>query len=128
MFGDANREAAMTRPNRGGSRDALVSLDDLSSIDRVDVHRARMVLSGFPAQCRAATDLRPFPGLSGKRPTLIVVAGMGGSAASGDLLAGCAADRLDVPILVHRGYGLPPLAGERTVLLATSYSGNTAEV
>ena len=39
------------------------------------------------------------------------MAGMGGSAAGGDLLAACAAERLDVPVLVHRGYGLPALAG-----------------
>lgn len=105
-----------------------MNLDDISIIDRVDVHGARAALSDFPAQCRAAARLRAVPGLSAKRPSLVVVAGMGGSAAGGDLLAACAADRLDVPILVHRGYGLPPLAGERAVLIAASYSGNTAEV
>src|SRR5438093_6349476 len=109
------------------SDDIPVNIDDLSAIDRVDVHGARAALGGFPAQCRDASELRAHPGLSGKRPSLVVVAGMGGSAAGGDLLAACAADRLDVPILVHRGYGLPPLAGERTVLVAASYSGNTAE-
>jgi glucose/mannose-6-phosphate isomerase len=105
-----------------------VTLDDIREITRIDLHGARNALAGFPAQCRAATQLRPLPGLSGKRPSLVVVAGMGGSAAGGDLLAACAADRLDVPILVHRGYSLPPLAGERTLLIASSYSGDTAEV
>jgi glucose/mannose-6-phosphate isomerase len=33
-----------------------------------------------------------------------------------------------VPILVHRGYGLPALAGPDALVLASSYSGETAEV
>jgi glucose/mannose-6-phosphate isomerase len=61
------------------------------------------------------------------RPRLIVVAGMGGSAAGGDLLAACAAEQLDVPVIVHRGYGLPAFADARTLVLACSYSGETAE-
>ena len=60
---------------------------------------------------------------------LVVVAGMGGSAAAGgDLVAACAADTLDVPILVHRGYGLPAAAGRESLVVALSYSGDTAEV
>jgi glucose/mannose-6-phosphate isomerase len=52
---------------------------------------------------------------------------MGGSAAGADLVATCAADRLDVPILVHRGYGLPAVAGPRDLVVVSSYSGETAE-
>jgi glucose/mannose-6-phosphate isomerase len=52
---------------------------------------------------------------------------MGGSAAGGDLLAACAAQRLDIPVLVHRGYGLPALAGPRDLVIVTSYSGETVE-
>jgi glucose/mannose-6-phosphate isomerase len=59
---------------------------------------------------------------------VIVVAGMGGSASGGDMLAACAADTLDVPVLVHRGYGLPAAATREALLLAVSYSGDTAEV
>src|SRR5207247_2194318 len=54
--------------------------------------------------------------------------GMGGSAAGGDLLAACAGDAVDVPILVHRGYGLPAVAGPDGLVIACSYSGDTAEV
>jgi glucose/mannose-6-phosphate isomerase len=86
-------------------------LDDPATFERVDPHDARRVLAGFPAQCRNAVRLRPTPALAMKAPRLVVVAGMGGSAAGGDLLAACGADRLDVPVLVHRGYGLPALAG-----------------
>jgi len=72
--------------------------------------------------------LSATPALSLPRPTLVVLAGMGGSAAGAELIAGCAAERLDVPIVVHRGYGLPPTANASTLVVASSYSGDTAEV
>ncbi|MBI2206980.1 MAG: bifunctional phosphoglucose/phosphomannose isomerase [Candidatus Rokubacteria bacterium] len=104
-----------------------MTLDDQSEIKRRDLHNARDVLAGFPAQCRDATRLVPSPALPRAKPALVVVAGMGGSAAGGDLLAACAAERSDVPIVVHRGYGLPAIAGDRTLVIAVSYSGNTVE-
>jgi glucose/mannose-6-phosphate isomerase len=104
------------------------ALDDPEILARVDPHNARAVLADFPAQCRRARTLRSEPPLRVARPRVVVVAGMGGSAASGDLLATCAAETVDVPILVHRGYGLPAHAGPHAIVIASSYSGDTAEV
>lgn len=104
-----------------------MTLDDLALIARADPSRARDVLAAFPAQCRAALALRVTPSLSGPRPGLVVLAGMGGSAAGADLIAACAAEHLDVPILVHRGYGLPASAGKNALVVASSYSGDTEE-
>jgi glucose/mannose-6-phosphate isomerase len=59
---------------------------------------------------------------------VVVVAAMGGSAAAGDLVAACAAERVEVPIVVHRGYGLPAVAWDDALVVAVSYSGDTAEV
>ena len=103
-------------------------LDDPGLFERADPHRARDVLGEFPAQCRAALTLSATPALSITRPALVVLAGMGGSAAGAELIAGCAAAKLDVPIIVHRGYGLPAAANKRTLVVASSYSGNTEEV
>jgi len=105
-----------------------MTLDDPGLFERTDAHRARDVLAAFPAQCRAALALRAAPTMSIPRPKLVVLVGMGGSAAGAELIAGCAAERLDVPIVVHRGYGLPPTAGKQTLVVASSYSGDTAEV
>ena len=105
-----------------------MTLDDPGRFERADPHRARDVLSEFPAQCRAALALSATPALSSARPALVVLAGMGGSAAGAELIAGCAAAKLDVPIIVHRGYGLPAVADKRTLVVASSYSGNTEEV
>jgi len=105
-----------------------VNLDDLRALAQIDTHDARGALAGFPAQCRTARMLAATPPPGTSRPRVVVVAGMGGSAAGGDLLAACAGDAVDVPILVHRGYGLPALAGPDALVLASSYSGETAEV
>lgn len=107
--------------------DEATRLDDPVCITRGDPHHARDVLAEFPRQCRTAARLRAEPALAIDRPSLVVGAGMGGSAAGGDLLAACAAERLPVPILIHRGYGLPPPASGRALVIASSYSGDTAE-
>ncbi|MBN1464501.1 bifunctional phosphoglucose/phosphomannose isomerase [candidate division KSB1 bacterium] len=57
----------------------------------------------------------------------IVVAGMGGSAIGGELLAGLCLEQMDIPLLVHRDYTAPRFINSRTLVLASSYSGNTEE-
>jgi glucose/mannose-6-phosphate isomerase len=108
--------------------DGAPPLDNQGLFVAADPHGARGVLATFPAQCRDAVGIETslLPPL--KRPRAIVVAGMGGSAAAGDLLAACAADRVEVPVVVHRGYGLPSIAWDDTLVFAVSYSGNTVEV
>lgn len=106
----------------------MTRLDDPAALARLDPHDARRVLAEFPAQCRRACTLQSDPPLRAARPRVVVVAGMGGSAAGGDLLAVYVAETVDVPIIVHRGYGLPALAGPHAVVIASSYSGDTAEV
>ena len=103
-------------------------LDDVRALGRVDQHDTRRVLAEFPLQCRRARELRAAPAIVIGRPRLVVMVGMGGSAAGADLLATCAAETLEVPLLVHRGYGLPAAASREALVIASSYSGDTAEV
>ncbi len=102
-------------------------LDDAAAVAARDPHRVREVFARFPQQCREALRLPLEPPPLRDRPALVVAAGMGGSAAGGDLLAACAAASLEVPVLVHRGYGLPAAVGARALVLASSYSGETVE-
>ncbi|MGH7313164.1 MAG: bifunctional phosphoglucose/phosphomannose isomerase [Candidatus Rokuibacteriota bacterium] len=104
-----------------------MTLDDAAALARIDAHETRTVLMHFPAQCRAAVGLALSSVSALPRPRAVIVAGMGGSAAGGDVLAACAAERMDVPVLVHRGYGLPALAGAADLVIVVSYSGETAE-
>jgi glucose/mannose-6-phosphate isomerase len=105
-----------------------MTLDDRRAIERIDQHGTRHVLAAFPEQCRRARTLHASPAIAMTRPRVVVLVGMGGSAAGADLLATCAAETVDVPLLVHRGYGLPAAAAGSALVVASSYSGDTAEV
>src|SRR2546427_3741828 len=104
-----------------------MTLDDPRAFQRADPHRVAEILAAFPAQCREAQALRCEPPVPRERPSLVIIAGMGGSAAGADLLAASCLEQLDVPILVHRGYGLPAAAGKHALVVTASYSGETAE-
>jgi glucose/mannose-6-phosphate isomerase len=57
----------------------------------------------------------------------VAICGMGGSAIAADLVAGAYAERLRRPVGVVRDYALPGWVGEDTLVLLSSYSGNTEE-
>ena len=57
----------------------------------------------------------------------IVILGMGGSAIGGDLLAALLEAEAPVPVTVIRGYQLPAWVGPESLVIASSYSGNTEE-
>ena len=57
----------------------------------------------------------------------IVVCGMGGSAIGGDLVRTLVEPSSPVPFVVNRGYTLPGWVGEKTLVVASSYSGGTEE-
>jgi glucose/mannose-6-phosphate isomerase len=61
------------------------------------------------------------------KPDNIIVAGMGGSGIGGELLKDWARNKATVPIEVNREYQLPAYAGKRSLVLITSYSGDTEE-
>lgn len=105
----------------------MIDLDDRTALERVDRSDMRSALVGFPDQVAEAwersAELPPMASIDG-----IVVCGMGGSAIGGDFLAtllerwGC-----ELSVTTVRHYELPPWANERTLVVATSYSGNTEE-
>jgi glucose/mannose-6-phosphate isomerase len=57
----------------------------------------------------------------------LVVAGMGGSAIGARLALGVLGTRARRPVVVADGYALPGWAGPDTLVLCSSYSGNTEE-
>src|SRR4051812_21937409 len=57
----------------------------------------------------------------------IVLCGMGGSAIGGDFAAALLAGELKIPMIIHRDYGLPAFVGRDSLVMASSYSGNTEE-
>jgi glucose/mannose-6-phosphate isomerase len=63
----------------------------------------------------------------GDAPGGLTVCGMGGSAIGGDLAAAAIGDRATRPIRTVRGYGLEPWSGGDSLVLCSSYSGDTEE-
>lgn len=57
----------------------------------------------------------------------IIVTGLGGSAISGDVLRNFLGSEMKKPLSVNRTYNLPPYADKNTLVIASSYSGNTEE-
>ncbi|MCB0283605.1 MAG: bifunctional phosphoglucose/phosphomannose isomerase [Calditrichaeota bacterium] len=65
--------------------------------------------------------------LQDKRIKNILYLGMGASAIAGDLLNDVLFSELKVPLSVIRGYSVPAYCNENTLIIASSYSGNTEE-
>lgn len=86
-------------------------------------------LHQFPGECQrawhTATDFNyPRDYLKVEK---VVIAGMGGSAIGGDFVRRLAMLEDSRPVWVHRDYGLPPHVDRNTLLIFSSYSGNTEE-
>ena len=65
--------------------------------------------------------------VAGGRPRSIVITGMGGSGISGQIASAFADVHSTIPVVSHRGYGLPTWVGVHDVVIALSASGRTEE-
>ena len=104
----------------------MITLEDIKKIDAYGMYD---LIRRFPEQWREARLLaQDIPlDLSVGELEQVVVAGMGGSAIGGDLLRTYAHAQSPIPILVSRDYTLPASVGLKTLVIASSYSGNTEE-
>lgn len=95
----------------------------------VDTSNMYSLLRGFPSQAKEAIAIgNAFrPKLAVRSIENIVLCGLGGSAIGGDLLRSYLAAELKVPFLVNRHYVLPGFVGPKTLVIVSSYSGNTEE-
>jgi glucose/mannose-6-phosphate isomerase len=106
----------------------LAKLDDISHIKSLDSqdqfgmvgNLAGQVRDAYQAGCHVISD-------GGGELGGIAVAGMGGSAIGGDLVASAFIDSLPSPMATIRGYQLPDWLTSRSLVFAVSYSGNTEE-
>ncbi len=78
-------------------------------------------------QLREAWERTEEAALPRVKVTDVTVLGMGGSAIGGDFAAALLAPELAVPMSVHRDYGCPNYVGKESLVIASSYSGNTEE-
>jgi glucose/mannose-6-phosphate isomerase len=124
------------RPEDGGPEpdspprfEEAITLDDPAVIRRIDVSDMLGRVRELPRQLALARRVAASVELDDRHRDVdaVVLLGMGGSAIGAELVAGLAGDRLRVPLIVHRDYGLPAWAGERTLVIAASHSGETVE-
>jgi glucose/mannose-6-phosphate isomerase len=107
----------------------MLNLDNPLTYQQFD--RAGMLnhLHEFSKQCqRAWQKVLEFelPREYAKIDKLIIL-GMGGSAIGGEIVRRLALAESKVPVWVHRDYNLPLFVDEGTLVIASSYSGNTEE-
>ena len=106
-----------------------MNLDDIHSFTQIDPGGYLAEIDGLPQQLQTGWEIgqgAALPAWTGIRQ--VVIAGMGGSAISADLLAAYVAPQCITPVIVHRDYDLPAWAqGTHTLLIASSHSGNTEE-
>ncbi|HEY3251067.1 MAG TPA: bifunctional phosphoglucose/phosphomannose isomerase, partial [Ignavibacteria bacterium] len=95
-------------------------------IDRSNMYD---VLKGFDNQIKDAINI----GMGVKIPqgyeniNKIIISGLGGSAIGGDLLRSYLSSEIKLPVFVNRNYFLPAFADKNTLVIVSSYSGNTEE-
>lgn len=104
-----------------------MNLKDIQAFDKSDMFG---ILKNFPAQVSEAVKIAESfkwnsPDI--KDISNIVVNGLGGSAIGGDLNRSFLGYEIKVPFTVNRNYRLPAFAGEKTLAVISSYSGNTEE-
>jgi glucose/mannose-6-phosphate isomerase len=107
----------------------IVDLDDAAAVRGRDPGEMLAVVGGLGGHCREGYAnggaVGGLPDLTDVRS--VVFCGMGGSAVAGDVLRSVFRDRLGVPVEVNRSPELPEHAGPHTLVVVSSYSGNTSE-
>ena len=84
---------------------------------------------GIPEHCEKAVVIARdcIRGLKFHNILNVVIVGMGGSAIGADLVRMLTRDRSMISITICRDYKLPAFVDEKTLVITSSYSGNTEE-
>lgn len=94
---------------------------------KIDKSNMRRIILDFPEQFRigieAARNVYLKPGVFLRPPENIIVCGMGGSGLPGDILV----TLRPLDVFIYKSYRLPPQAGNESLIICISYSGNTEE-
>ncbi len=115
----------------GRARKAGPDLDEWQRFPQVDKSDLLGRIEGFAddleAAWKAARAGAPSFRKGGRYVSSVIVAGMGGSAISGEIAADAFRSVLPVPMGVVQDYALPSFARRETLVVVSSYSGTTEE-
>jgi len=106
-----------------------VDLDNPQSYKKPGVEEILGHLRQFPGQCRRAWEqaLRLDLPQDYREIDKVIILGIGGSAIGGEIASRLVLEEKKIPVWVHRDYDLPVTTDGRTLVIASSYSGNTEE-
>ena len=97
------------------------------TLDSLGMHAAALALPEQVADAAASVE-QGIDGLPDRdRVSHVLALGMGGSGIAGDVLSVVAGPFVPVPISIAKDYELPGYVGERTLVFAISFSGNSEE-
>ncbi|HEX9972062.1 MAG TPA: bifunctional phosphoglucose/phosphomannose isomerase [bacterium] len=104
-------------------------MDAHINIPIVDRHNMLQLLTSFPDQFQHARQIgNDFKfNVDPSKIKTIIFAGMGGSAIGGDLIISYLGDQFTQPASVIRNYSLPGYVDSSSLVIVSSYSGNTEE-
>ncbi len=89
----------------------------------------RALIESFTTQVETALDQGKVLGdvPSSRSVDSLIICGMGGSGIGGRIVLEWLSDQLSIPCVAHNTYGLPAFADVNTLVIISSYSGNTEE-
>lgn len=87
------------------------------------------LIAGLPNQIRDAVSIGRASKFNATQKEIksIIVCGLGGSGIGGKIISLLLIDELKVPFLTTNDYTIPAFVDEHTLVIASSYSGNTEE-
>lgn len=106
------------------------NLDNVKLLKKYDLSDMLKLIESFPVQVREAADIGSkftLPDAYKREYANIVCAGLGGSAIGADIMRSYVADEARTPISVCRNYTLANYVGKGSLVIVSSYSGNTEE-
>lgn len=107
-------------PTKLSTRTIQRSVDTLHILDAI---------KAFPDQCEQVISEISQQQIPSQCSLVqnVVISGMGGSALGGRIVSGLEREALRIPIVVSTEYHLPAFVNENTLVVISSYSGNTEE-
>lgn len=95
-------------------------------VNELDSENMEGILDDFPNQIKKGIELAGDLKIENEINKIVLV-GMGGSALAGEILKCYLKSELNIPLIIVKTYSLPKFVDKKTLIITSSYSGNTEE-
>lgn len=87
------------------------------------------LIEKFPEQLRSAVEIAKSAKITPAKKEIknVLIAGLGGSGIGGTIASEITVSECKVPVIITKGYFMPEFVNENTLVIISSYSGNTEE-